>query len=186
MRLLNNLFGDLQMSLPFFAIIELRGHIIDSLTLAKVIDKIQSLDCQYQINDIQIGQQKTDLSYAQISIWAKNKELLDTALDEIKPYGALPISDSTMHLEPCSDNRVVPKDAYVRLNPPMEVFCSGRWIKVDRDGYDLVIVVDSAKETASLRKISEVIKGDMVVTGKGGIKILPTLVENGHTELIKG
>ena len=35
-------------------VVELTGHIIDSLTLAKVIDKIQMTGFDYQVNDLRV------------------------------------------------------------------------------------------------------------------------------------
>lgn len=174
--------------MPFsaFAIIELSGHIIDSLTLAKVIDKIQSMECRYQINDIQIGQRKSDFSHAQISLWAKDKESLEAVLDELKPYGVLPLQETSSHLEPCPNDGVPPDGAYIRRNPPTEIFYEGRWIPVSREGFDQVIMIDPETRTARFREISSVKQGDRVVVGKAGVRILPTLGEAFNAELVTG
>ena len=44
--------------------IELRGHIIDSLLLPKVLDEILTCGGSFTIREIKIGRQRNDLSYA--------------------------------------------------------------------------------------------------------------------------
>lgn len=75
------------MQFPVFAVLQVTGHILDSLTLSKIIDKIQVFGCQYQINDIDIGHQKSDFSSAQISVWAETEDDLQHILDELQSYG---------------------------------------------------------------------------------------------------
>ncbi len=165
-----------------FTIIELSGHIIDSLTLAKVIDKIQAAGCEYQINDLQIGQKKNDISTAQISVWTEDQPLLTTLLEELKPYGVKTLMDHAVDLEPCPKDGVVPENAYIRLNPPTEILYQDQWLPVERQGIDLVIVLDPKTKSAHLQKTKEVKQGNLVVVGDNGIKILPTLGENVHAQ----
>lgn len=173
-------------SSPVFTIIELSGHIIDSLTLGKVIDKVQAAGCRYQINDFQIGEKKNDFSYAQISLWMDSQEAIDALLKELRTYGAFPVANNPARLEPCPEDGMMPKGAYARLNPPIEIFLEGAWIPVERKGDNLVIVVDPASRTASFRKISELKKGDLVVIGNTGVKVLPTLGETAHAQPVAG
>ena len=44
--------------------VEIRGHIIDSLILPKVLDLITSVGGSFRIKRITIGQARTDASYA--------------------------------------------------------------------------------------------------------------------------
>jgi len=161
-----------------FTIIELSGHIIDSLTLAKVIDRIQAADCDYQINDLQIGQQKNDFSTAQISLWPQNPETLEALLLELKAYGAHPVKADAANLAPCPADKVIPPEAYVRFMPPMEIHVKGNWLTVDHESHNLVITVNPENKSAQLKKVSDVQQGDLVVTGKAGVRMLPMLGEN--------
>jgi hypothetical protein len=160
---------------PHLTIVELTGHIIDSLTLAKVIDKIQHRCLQYQINDLQIGQRKNDVSTAQISIWCDNSDELRDVLTELKAYGAVPVLKDEAHLQPCPADGKLPADAYLRHHPPTEVLIGGKWLKVAAAGYDTVIVVDADDQHAHLCRSSDVRKGDRVVVGHAGVKVLPML-----------
>ena len=48
--------------------IELRGHIIDSLILPKVLDEIIARGGSFKIGEIRIGEQRTDQSFARIEV----------------------------------------------------------------------------------------------------------------------
>jgi hypothetical protein len=168
-----------------YSIVELSGHIIDSLTLAKVIDKIQSVGCRYQINDLQIGEKKTDISYAQISLWTQSEEDLEVLLAELKNYGAYPIEPAEAELEACPADGQLPEGFFTRLNPPSELQVHGNWIPVERSAGDLVIVVDPERGTARLETVKNVKKGEQVLIGKAGLKVLPTLQgEQAHAQSI--
>ena len=55
-----------QKSIEHLDVVELRGHIIDSLLLPKVLDVITELGGSYRIQDITIGQTRQDQSLAVI------------------------------------------------------------------------------------------------------------------------
>jgi hypothetical protein len=158
-----------------FTIVELSGHIIDTLTLAKVIQAFQRAGVSYQVNDFQIGPHKTDTSSMQISIWADSGTALQDLLDNLRPMGAVPVENRPVKTMSCAQDSVLPPGAYLRWNPPTQVLMQGDWVDVDRNGSDLTIVVDPATGRASMCKVSEVKKGDRVVIGKSGVKVLPTL-----------
>ncbi|MGZ4920448.1 MAG: TIGR00300 family protein, partial [Halobacteriota archaeon] len=48
--------------------VELQGHIIDSLTFAKVLDTIMDLDGEFEIITFTIGSQKRDPSYVRLAV----------------------------------------------------------------------------------------------------------------------
>ena len=50
------------------SIVEISGHIIDSLILPKILDLIISLGAEFEILEVQIGQRRSDRSYACIQI----------------------------------------------------------------------------------------------------------------------
>ena len=74
------------------SIVELSGHIVDSLILPKVLDLIIALGGEFEILEVQVGHRRTDRSYAKISIEGRNREDLDHILARVKEHGALPIA----------------------------------------------------------------------------------------------
>jgi len=57
--------------------IELRGHIIDSLILPKVLDQILTHGANFKIAEINIGKKRADQSFARIEVSAETGEALD-------------------------------------------------------------------------------------------------------------
>ena len=57
--------------------IELSGHIIDSLILPKVLDKILTRGATFKIAEIKIGQNRVDQSFARIEVTAETVDVLD-------------------------------------------------------------------------------------------------------------
>ena len=78
------------MSEQFVETVELKGHIIDSLLLPKVLDEILTHGGDYVIKEIRIGQRPQDQSYARIEVRAANEETLDVVLSLIHDHGAVP------------------------------------------------------------------------------------------------
>ena len=68
--------------------IELRGHIIDSLILPKVLDQIVTRNATFNIVEFKIGQKRTDASSARIEITAQSKEELDELIAKLRDHGA--------------------------------------------------------------------------------------------------
>jgi hypothetical protein len=68
--------------------IDLRGHIIDSLILPKVLDKILLEGCDFKIIEIKIGQKRADQSYARIEISGPSREKLDAMIVRLRDHGA--------------------------------------------------------------------------------------------------
>ncbi len=173
-------YGEHAVSEKAFTVIELSGHIIDSLILAKVIDKIQAVGCDYQINDIQIGWRKTDLSTAQISLWADSTAVLSQLLEDLQHEGARPVASTPVQWVACTNKGQLPEKAYVRRIPPMEVMLENTWLPVKPDHADMAVVLDPVARTAVIKPVEALEVGDHVVTGVAGIKILPVLEERSH------
>src|SRR6476469_7410659 len=74
---------------PMFSeTIELRGHIIDSLTLPKVLDQIVTRGATFNIVEFKIGQKRVDPSLARIEISAPSQAELDELIQRLREQGA--------------------------------------------------------------------------------------------------
>jgi hypothetical protein len=69
--------------------LELDGHIIDSLLLAKVLDEILADGADYTIVDVVIGRARTDLSRSVLSVThPRGVEALDALCARLAVHGA--------------------------------------------------------------------------------------------------
>jgi len=69
--------------------IEVSGHLIDSLILTKIFDKIMDLKGEFEVQEIDIGKRKKDQSYARLLVTGKNQNHLDKILETIYREGAV-------------------------------------------------------------------------------------------------
>ena len=60
--------------------VALHGHIIDSLMLAKVLDRILMMGGTFDLEDVHIGKTREEPSHARIVIQTPSRSLLDDIL----------------------------------------------------------------------------------------------------------
>jgi lysine-ketoglutarate reductase/saccharopine dehydrogenase-like protein (TIGR00300 family) len=157
------------------SVVEISGHIIDSLILPKVLDLIINLGGEFEILDIKIGNRRADRSYARIQIDAPTSALLDRVLAKLKEHGALPVNEESESalLEPAPADGVFPDRFYSTTNLMTWVRVDGRWIEVAFTEMDCGIRVDPQSARAECVPIHRVKRNDLVVVGHRGIKIQP-------------
>src|SRR5215471_5255285 len=96
--------------------IELRGHIIDSLILPKVLDEIIARGSAFKIGEIKIGEQRTDPSFARIEVMAPNDDALDELILRLRQHGAEVTEKKNVQLATAPADGVFPQGFYVTTN----------------------------------------------------------------------
>ncbi|HEY8476322.1 MAG TPA: TIGR00300 family protein, partial [Chloroflexota bacterium] len=157
----------------FSEVIELRGHIIDSLILPSIMDEVMDRGGEFTILEIQVGRRKDEPSYARVEITAPSREVLSVLLDRARRLGATAAVVEGVRCEPAPADGVFPEAFYSTTNLDTLVKINGRWIPVEHPEMDCGIVVDFATETARCVPLNEVRKGDMVVVGHDGVQVVP-------------
>jgi lysine-ketoglutarate reductase/saccharopine dehydrogenase-like protein (TIGR00300 family) len=151
--------------------IEVRGHLIDSLILTKIFDGVMDLGGEFEVLKIQIGKKKKDESYAELRIQGKNQNHLERILELVYREGATAKIQKEVNLKPASKNNVIPDNFYSTTNNHTLIFLKGNWVNVDDMMMDKCIVVKSNK--AKCTPIRDVKKGDKIVVGEDGVRIIP-------------
>ncbi len=152
-------------------VIEVRGHLIDSMILTKIFDKIMDVKGEFEVQEISIGKKKKDQSYAKLLVQGKNQKHLDEILDLVYREGATAKSQKVVLLKTASKNMLMPENFYSTTNNNTQIFYKNRWIDVDNMMMDKCIVVKGSKATCV--PIREIKKGDKIVVGENGVKITP-------------
>src|SRR2546421_11889417 len=96
--------------------IELRGHIIDSLILPKVLDQILTRGANFKITEIKIGKKRADQSFAKIEVSATTSEALDELILRLRQHGGEVAEKKDAQLAKAPTNGVFPRDFYVTTN----------------------------------------------------------------------
>lgn len=155
------------------AVVEIEGHIIDSLILAKILDVIVGAGADYRLLDIDVGRTHTDPSHARLELVARDEAALRSLLAELHPHGAHPIDEPDAILAPADADGVLPRGFYATTNLPTSVKVDGRWIDVDPVEMDCALVVDGDRATARMVPMHRVLSTDLVVVGSQGVKVRP-------------
>jgi lysine-ketoglutarate reductase/saccharopine dehydrogenase-like protein (TIGR00300 family) len=153
--------------------VHLDGHIVDSLTLSKVLDLILSHGGSYQISEFRIGSTRTDPSHAEIVVQADDQTLLESILHQIGQHGATRPGGEVECAAAPSDG-VFPNGFYSTTNLETSVRWEGQWIPVERTEMDCGIrLIDGEPKRAETVPLHRVRKGDMIVAGDNGVKVTP-------------
>jgi len=152
--------------------VKLTGHIIDSLTLPKTLDLIMDMGGDFQILEFKVGKRKKDTSLARIQVKADNEPLLGEILDELAEIGAMVVEIREVNLEAARKDKTLPSDFYSTTNHPTFIRYQDEWIPVENIEMDCMIVVDPESRKAIIKPIGRIKKGDLVVVGREGIKVM--------------
>ncbi len=163
--------------------IELRGHIIDSLILPKVLDQILTRGAQFKIAEIKIGQNRVDQSFARIEVTADTSETLNELILRLLQHGAevAQRKDAALALSPADG--VFPSGFYVTTNQQTFVRVEGAEIEVRPATMDSAIAVDG--KIARAVKFFDVRKGDNIVLGHEGVRVMPVQRSTSHTDVFQ-
>ncbi|MEM0233070.1 MAG: TIGR00300 family protein [Candidatus Nezhaarchaeales archaeon] len=149
------------------------GHLIDSMILTRILDRIMELEGDFEIIEFKVGKRKHDYSRARLIVKGRSKEHLDEILKELYRLGAVPVEYKEVELKPAPKDGVAPDGFYSTSNYPTEIFYQGSWIPVEDVMMDKVIVVDPQSKRATCIPLREIKKGDLVVVGERGIRVRP-------------
>jgi lysine-ketoglutarate reductase/saccharopine dehydrogenase-like protein (TIGR00300 family) len=153
--------------------IELQGHIIDSLTLPKVLDAIVELGGQFVIERFDLGKMRGDPSLCRIRVETSRQEPMDLIVQRLRDLGARVQDEQDVTLAAAPKDGAFPEHFYATTNLQTQVRLGGRWIDVARTEMDKGIVVDHARTSSWTVPMAKIKKGEMVVVGDKGVRVLP-------------
>lgn len=149
--------------------VQVEGHIIDSLILAKLLDLIVAAGADYRIVDFDVGKANSDLSLARLEVTAADDEALSSLLEELHAHGANPVSDADATTVQAETDGVLPAGFYSTTNLPTAVRVDGHWIDVVNPEMDCSVVVET--DSARTVPMHRVRAGDHVVVGNEGVRV---------------
>lgn len=165
--------------------IELRGHIIDSLILPKVLDQILTRGAGFKIAEIKIGQKRADQSFARIEVTAETNEALDELVLRLRQHGAETVKRADVELAKAPEAGVFPHDFYVTTNQQTFIRLDDKEIEVRPAMMDSAVAVDRKKRAARAVKFFDVNEGAEIVVGHQGIRVVPVQRSTAHTDIFQ-
>ncbi len=124
--------------------IEVHGHIIDSLLLPKILDRILQMGGSFEILECRIGARRVDPSHARIAVKGDNAEHLAAILGDLVEHGAVAIAPTDVRTVAADIAGAFPEDFYSTTNQATQIRLGGRWVDVADQEMDCGIVVDHA------------------------------------------
>jgi len=150
--------------------IQLRGHIIDSGLLGRVLALIMDDDrARYTIDELVVGQHVDEPSLARLRLEADSADHLNDLLYRLRELGVELVVDEDVETEAAPADGVLPERFYATTNLETDVRLAEAWQPVANPEMDCAIVVD---ETGA-RTVPgyDVRSGDRVVVGSVGVRV---------------
>ena len=154
-------------------VIELDGHIIDSWTLPRTWDTIMDRGGNFAVEEMRVGVNKSETSYARIKVEAPDDETLDRILTELQQFGAVLVHKEDAVTTAVEQEGVLPEKFYSTTNLHTQVRIGGQWVTVEGIEMDVAVLIDKAAKRAYCKPMHDVRIGDQVVVGYGGIRVQP-------------
>jgi lysine-ketoglutarate reductase/saccharopine dehydrogenase-like protein (TIGR00300 family) len=155
--------------MPVTERIEVEGHIIDSLVLAKILDLIVAAGADYDVVEVHIGRTQLDASRAVLDVSATDDVALGALLEELQVHGANRTADRDAVMAPCQHDGVLPEGFYATTNLATSVRIDGGWRPVTNPEMDCGLVVGPDEiRTVPMHRARV---GDLVVVGHDGVRV---------------
>ena len=151
--------------------VEVRGHLIDSGVLSRVLDDILEYGGDYSIDKFEVGKTPADQSYARLTVKMDNDDDIARLIMRLQTHGVNPTDPGEAMLREVEQDGVFPDDFYSTTNLETVVRLGGHWVPVENPEMDcgIVVVGDRARTIA----VSDIRAGDQLVCGAGGVKVVP-------------
>ena len=159
----------------FSEVVEAEGHLIDSQILNVVFDTVVKHGASFDVLRFDIGRSNDEASSIAMRISAPSEQVLGAVLEELVALGCR-LADTQDALTRLADrDGCVPDDFYSTTNHKTFVRIGSQWLEVEHQRMDAVIVVEGVHVRCC--KLRDVRKGDAIICGVGGIRVMPEFQE---------
>lgn len=156
----------------------LQGHLLDSKSLTQVLDILNEHGVAFQIKRFVVGDFADQTSLIDLALSAPSIEVMRAALTAAEPFGAT-YSLSEAQVAVADMDGVLPEDFYSTTNFSTHVLHAGHRIEVENLEMDCGIRLwqEEGKWRAETCPMHKVRKGDLLVVGYEGVRVLPGTTE---------
>lgn len=158
------------------------GHLVDSGTLSEAMDQIVRRGGTFEVLAFKLGTTNTEVSRAILEIRANSEKTLSNVLDHLVDLGFYTDSVSQIVLKRAPKDGAAPDGFYSSTNNATEVYLSGKWRRVVNQRMDACIIVSSDRKKSECRKLRDVKKGEWIICGHDGIRIIPEFKDRSRSD----
>ena len=157
--------------MQFEEVVEAEGHLIDSHIMENIFDKVVEHDSRFEVEQFTIGRTNSEPSYLRLRIIAPDQNAFDHLLESLLELGCAPVDTSDAQSRLVERDKCAPEDFYSTTNHHTFVRHGQKWIEVERQRMDAMIVLEDGR--AECRRLRDLKQGDRVVVGLRGIRVIP-------------
>lgn len=161
--------------LPFQEVVEAEGHLIDSQILEVVFDEVVQYGGRFEVEEFRIGRTNEDPSYLRLRVETPTEATMERLLQNLNTVGCYPVSTGDAALRTVEKDCCAPEDFYSSTNHRTMVRIDGKWVTVEDQRMDALLVVRDGKAYA--RRLRDLRAGDQVVVGLRGVRVIPEAKE---------
>jgi lysine-ketoglutarate reductase/saccharopine dehydrogenase-like protein (TIGR00300 family) len=152
--------------------VSMTGHLLDDHALTAALEVIAGFGGSFDVEQFRAGERRDQLSTARIRIAATRQERLAAILQGLEAFAVEQV-DATrpVTVSQVQQVGVAPDGFYCTTIYPTEVHHRDRWLKVDSQRMDSVIVIDAEGREARCVLIRDLSLGDLVVCSEEGVRV---------------
>ncbi len=156
-------------------VVEAEGHLIDSHVMEQIFDTVVEYNGRFEVEQFRIGRTNGDNSYLRLKVETEGDAEMQVLLLRLLELGCAPAEPGDAVLSTVERDCCAPEDFYSTTNHKTLVRYKGHWMEVENQRMDAMIVVEgpSGKRRAACRRLRDLKKGDQVVVGMHGIRVVP-------------
>jgi lysine-ketoglutarate reductase/saccharopine dehydrogenase-like protein (TIGR00300 family) len=155
----------------YTAVVTAEGHLVDSRILTAIFDTVIERGGAFDVLHFDLGRTNDDFSRLTLRVSADGADSLARLVEELIPFGCRTVREQDVLIRTADRDGCVPDDFYVTTNQRTDVRVEGRWIPVEQQRMDAVVVVEG--DRAVCRKLREVRAGDRIACGVDGLRVTP-------------
>jgi len=152
-------------------VVEAQGHLIDSHLMEQIFDTVVEFDGRFEVQEFRIGRTNAEPSYLRLKLETEQGPKMRQLLNQLLGLGCTPVDTGDADLVTVERDCCAPEDFYSTTNHRTLVRSAGEWIEAENQRMDAMIVVSEGR--AACRKLRDLRKGDSVVVGMRGIRVMP-------------
>ena len=147
------------------------GHLIDSGILAAVLNLIIEEGADYEIIDFTVGKTHANPSHLEIDLICTTEEQMEACTEKLVQTGCYERRAPVAFVRKAEKDGTVPENFYSTTNHRTEVFWNEKWVPVEKQRMDGVIVIENGG--AVCKKIRDVKQGDAVICSSESVRVFP-------------
>jgi len=152
-------------------VVEAQGHLIDSHVMEQIFDTVVEYNGRFEVEQFRIGRTNAESSYLRLKLETAQAQEMQQLLGQLLGLGCSPVVTGDATLATVERDCCAPEEFYSTTNHHTEVRHADRWVEVDNQRMDAMVVVEGGR--AACRRLRDLRAGDRVVVGMRGIRVAP-------------